>query len=179
MVDLFMDKGAVISDCEKFRYKLWRRWNPELPWQVWIMLNPSTADAETDDPTIKRLVKRATNTGFGGIMVFNLYCLRATDPSELWLADDPCGPEGIRYLYQIPTLSVLPEGGQIVCGWGEHAKKPRVAIFTDYLAMEMACKLHCLDTTKSGQPVHPLYQSYKKEPRLWMDRDTWPKGTAA
>lgn len=176
MTDLLMEKGAVISDCQQFRYKLWRRWNNALPWQIWVMLNPSTADADVDDPTIKRLIKRATAGGFGGLAVFNLYCFRATDPSDLWQADDPCGPEGIKHMLQIQPMANCPEGGQIVCGWGENAKKSRVAIFTEYLAKEMGCQLHCLDVTKYGQPVHPLYQPYSKTPRLWMNSDTWPKG---
>ena len=142
------------------------------------MLNPSTADADEDDPTIKRLIKRARAGGFGGIQVYNLCAFRATDPLELSQAVDAIGPDNFCTIMNCvsPAIS-LPAGGQVVCGWGRHAghqgsDAPRsmVGVVTDYLAMEMGIDLYCLDITKGGDPVHPLYQSYKKEPRLWMNR---------
>lgn len=84
-------RGAVISDDGRYRYRLWRTWAPELPRMAWIMLNPSTADAEVDDPTIRRCVGFAKREGCGGIEVVNLYAYRSTDPSVLGTVDEKHG----------------------------------------------------------------------------------------
>ena len=65
--------GAIISDCGKYRYQLWRKWDPSLPVVLFIMLNPSQADASEDDPTIRRCINYAKSWGYGGIYVGNLF----------------------------------------------------------------------------------------------------------
>ena len=75
-----MMKGAVISDCKRYRYRLWRIWNGSQSRLVFVMLNPSTADGEQDDPTIRKCVGFAERLGYGGIEVVNLFAWRATDP---------------------------------------------------------------------------------------------------
>lgn len=94
---------AGISECGTYRYWLCREWSPGLDSLVWLMLNPSTADATQDDPTIRRCMGFARRWGYGGITVVNLYAYRATNPRDLLTAADPVGPENDRYC---PT----PEG---------------------------------------------------------------------
>ena len=78
-----MNKGALISEDDKYRYKLWRIWDNKKPIVLYIMLNPSIADDNIDDPTIKTLIRISQNNGFGGFYVGNLSPYRATNPTEL------------------------------------------------------------------------------------------------
>ncbi|MDB5297796.1 MAG: hypothetical protein JWO31_3779 [Phycisphaerales bacterium] len=80
MPDLFTRAAAVLSPCERYRYVLHRWWDESKPAVCWLMLNPSTADAATDDPTIRKCCGFARAWGAGGIAVVNLFALRATDP---------------------------------------------------------------------------------------------------
>src|SRR6185312_12359012 len=106
--------SAYISDCGRYRYGLGREWDyPAKPALTFIMLNPSTADAEQDDPTIRRCIGFAKRDGFGALTVLNLYALRATDPRELERADDPKGPENDTML-----RLHLKRGGTFVAAWG-------------------------------------------------------------
>src|SRR5262245_19133112 len=93
MGDLFQTKEALISPCGLYRYWLTRTWDNSLRRVCWVMLNPSTADAEQDDPTIRRCVGFARSWGAGGIIVVNLFAFRASDPKALLRAADPVGPD--------------------------------------------------------------------------------------
>jgi hypothetical protein len=88
--DLFGDRGATLSDCGRYRYRLWRRW-ADGPTVLFVMLNPSTADADVDDPTIRRCIGFARSWGAGALEVVNLYAWRATQPAELKAAVGPVG----------------------------------------------------------------------------------------
>ncbi len=140
---------AAISTCGKYRYVLTRgdELNSSLPF---VMLNPSTADASLDDPTIRRCKGFAADLGYSGIVVMNLYAFRATKPADLWTADDPVGSENDTWLH---GLSLYPE---IVCAWGANARPDRVKDVVEILTMYNA-KLKCLGVTKAGAPKHPLY----------------------
>lgn len=147
--------GAVISDCGQFRYHLWRRWNPDLPTMVWVMLNPSTADATADDPTIRRCIGFAKREGCGGISVRNVFALRATDPAELAKHPDPFGPENEAYLLHARNVSLLTV---MVLGWGAKLTDRRLREY--YRRAEVCCVVnqpYCFGTTKAGDPRHPLY----------------------
>jgi hypothetical protein len=118
------------------------------------MLNPSTADAETDDPTIRRCMSFARREGAGGIIVVNLFGLRATDPHELSLAVDPFGPENeeaIRAVVQQAAYTTMP----VVCAWG--ASVIRCADTLALRDLKAWGSLCCLGKTKHGHPKHPLY----------------------
>src|SRR5215510_5582686 len=93
MADLFLERDAVLSDCGRYRYMLRRTWDHSKPRVLFVMLNPSTADAEIDDATIRSCIRLAKGAGYGSFEVVNLYALRATDPAELQRADDPVGPK--------------------------------------------------------------------------------------
>lgn len=86
--------GAVVSGDGRYRYALTRTWRPDAPLLTFVMLNPSTADAYADDPTIRRCIGFARREGAAGIRVANLFAYRATSPAALVgpvdaAADDP------------------------------------------------------------------------------------------
>jgi len=121
---------------------------------LWIMLNPSTADDNQDDATIRRVKAFTRRLGYAQLTVVNLYAWRATDPRDLWSADDPVGPDNDAILAD-ESWTARMDGSPIVAAWGAHAKPERVA---EVLAIPfLASRLHCLGVTKSGAPRHPLY----------------------
>lgn len=124
------------------------------PALLWIMLNPSTADATLDDPTIRRVIDFTKRLGFGQLTVVNLYAARATKPVYLWAMDDPVGPGNDKAIADEAWTAVC-DGAPIVAAWGVLARPERVA---EVLALpHVADRLHCLGVTKHGHPRHPLY----------------------
>lgn len=145
--------SAVISECGTYRYWLERTWGTG-PRMGFIMLNPSTADAEIDDPTIRRCIGFAKREGCGGLAVVNVFAFRATDPSNLPQCPlAASGPENAVYLHKLSTHA----DGPIIAAWGANAKAAarRFEILRDM--GRAGRKLHALKVTKSGSPGHPLY----------------------
>ena len=144
-----MRRSAEISPDGRYRYRLDRWWS-EKPSLVVCMLNPSTADAMLDDPTIRRCVRFAEREGCGGLKVVNLMAFRATDPKICLAQEDPYGPLNDSYLED----AIRTSGIGVVCAWG--TKAPREAVDR---AMEIfkAGYLRCFGRTKEGHPRHPLY----------------------
>jgi hypothetical protein len=150
-----MEKTATISDCGQYRYQLGRTWD-DGPIARFIMLNPSTADAEVDDPTIRRCISFAKREGAGAISVVNLFAYRATKPADMMRASDPVGPDNNDHLREW----VGHEFGfskLVIAAWGtspfaaKRFKQIRECGFID-------CQYwRCLSRTKSGAPGHPLY----------------------
>jgi hypothetical protein len=157
--------SAVLSDCGHYRYLLGREWG-DGPTAVFVMLNPSTADGMRDDPTIRRLAGVngfARRWGCGALLVANLYAWRATDPAELWTADDAVGPENDAHLVAAAAVAAETDG-PLVGAWGANAKPDRIA---DVLALPGMDRLTALAVTKSGQPRHPLYLKADLSPQPW------------
>jgi hypothetical protein len=147
-------RGAIISPCGLYRYRLTRRWSRAACVRTvnWIMLNPSTADAETDDATIRRCVNFARCWGYDEIVVTNLFALRSTDPRGLLEADDPVGPRNDSYL-----MAAALKADLVVCAWGEPPRALKARADTVLTALRSAeVPLRCLTRTASGQPGHPL-----------------------
>lgn len=162
-----MISSAVFSEDGRYRYSLKRRWS-ERPLMVWCMLNPSTADANQDDPTIRRCIGFALRGGYGGIHVVNLMAYRATDPAECLQQFDPCGPENDDYLERAARGT-----GQVVCAWGTKAPEKIVKRGVSHLAGDVAgADLICLGTTKNGSPRHPLYVARLQPLRAWRPAPT-------
>lgn len=145
--------GATLSDDGLYRYRLWRTWGSGER-MAWIMLNPSTADAETDDPTIRRCMSFARREGYEGIEVLNLYALRCTKPRHLLDHPQPEGPGNSRYWNEVLTDCSV---GMIVAAWG--AGRPRIAGYPilSFVYDNRPFGMFCLGTTKGGEPRHPLY----------------------
>lgn len=147
-----MTSSAALSPDGLYRYSLSRVWGRG-GMAMFIMLNPSTADANTDDPTIRRCVGFAKSWGCGGVRVVNLYALRSTDPKGLWRALDPVGPDNDHHLLDYANESSYKKW-PMVAAWGANAKADRVDEVLNFPGMEA---LQCLGVTKAGQPRHPLY----------------------
>lgn len=145
------DRGAELSVDGVYRYLLWRRWDKEKPRALFIMLNPSTADAEIDDPTIRRCIGFARSWGLGGIRVVNLYPFRATKPADLWNASIPEGYCNLRYIER-----GIDTNGVSIAAWGAHGREPQIRRVRN-LFYELGVPLYALGLTKDGQPRHPLY----------------------
>lgn len=170
---------AVISDCGKYRYTLERSWAQLPRYVLWLMLNPSTADAATDDATIRRCLRFSGDWGYTGILVGNLYAYRSTNPDALAgkLAeqnkyDDAAplaviGPENDRHL-----VGLIRRASLVVCAWGKpgpiHARRWQVM----RLLHESKTAAHVLRfnmPVDSGQrePSHPLRLGHTLQPILW------------
>ena len=141
-------KSAVISPCGCYRYRLSRTWDGRKLPLVWIMLNPSTADAEIDDPTIRRCISFSRREGLGGIEVLNIFALRATNPKELRVAVDPIGPDNDQWIRE-----VLHAHSRCVAAWGEHGKYLGRGFAVLRTLWEAGLDVQCL----GDKPRHPLY----------------------
>ena len=138
-----MTGDATFSRDRRYRYRLWRRWDHTRPVVVFVLLNPSTADARHDDPTIRRCLGFARRWGYGGIEVVNLFAYRATDPRVLRTLRDPVGRAN-RY----HVRAALAQAALVVLAWGASTEGNR---------MIKVSHAHCLGLTNAGQPRHPLY----------------------
>ena len=156
------DRGAwaEISPCGRWRYALARRWGAG-PGLLCVLLNPSVADAERDDPTLLRCVTRARGLGFGGLRIVNLFAWRTTDPAALRRAADPVGPGNDAAL-----LRGMRWADAILCGWGATGVLGGRDAAVRLLLGRRA--LWHLGLTAGGQPRHPLYLAYGVAPQLWQ-----------
>ncbi len=146
------ETGAIFSPDQRYRYVLWREWSAEKRRLVVIGLNPSTADATKNDPTITRCINFAKREGCGGLVMLNLFALRATDPSVMLAAKDPVGPDNDKYLKRHTILKDLI----VVAAWGAHGghRGRDVAVASELLGH---VALQSFGVTKEGHPRHPLY----------------------
>jgi hypothetical protein len=150
--------GATYSDCALYRYRLWRAWCGGDRAILWIMLNPSTADhLGVNDPTIARCERRSVAWGFGRMEVVNLFALRSPDPLALRRSADPIGPDNDRHVAEAARSADV-----IVCAWGAQGALRRRAGAVRALVAGRA--LSCLGLTRSGEPAHPLYLPYDRQP---------------
>jgi hypothetical protein len=132
-----------------YRYILGRAWGPEENPVLWVMLNPSTADAEKDDPTIRRCISFSKAWGHGALVVVNLYALRSTDPRALLAHPSAVGPSNDAHI-----LAEVLRAGLVVAAWGAH---PAVAFRAPIVSEILGRSAVCLGHTAAGHPRHPLY----------------------
>lgn len=147
-----INRWADISQCGQYRYVLGRSWEPWEPFKTvtFVMLNPSTADAEKDDPTIRRCIAFAKAWGYCDLRVVNLFALRATDPQELRRHPLPVGnPQNDIYISN-HTFGHLTVAAWGAVPWAEARIRQVVSIIGHPM---------CLGRTKAGSPRHPLYVS--------------------
>jgi hypothetical protein len=152
---------AVYSDCEAYRYLLTRVWG-EGPKALFVMLNPSTATEEQNDPTVERCEQRARSLGFGAFRVTNIFAFRATDPRIMRAIADPVGPGNDDAIRRSAAWA-----DRIVCAWGNHGLHQGRGAAVEALLRATGARLFHLGVTSHGQPRHPLYISYNQPLEPW------------
>ncbi len=141
-------RDAWIDPSGRYRYRLDRIWS-DRPRIVFVGLNPSTADAHVDDPTLRRCISFATSWGYGALSVVNLFALRSPRPADLLRESDPVGPRNDVFIEE-----AMAGADRVWVGWGNHGRlNGRGEAFTSRLAVEV----WCVGKTRHGQPRHPLY----------------------
>lgn len=151
-------KGAGIHG--PYRYALWRQWEKG-PALTWVMLNPSTADGLQDDATIRKCVGFSRLFGYSGIVVWNLFAYRATDPRVMVraheLGEDIIGPKNDA-LFRSPACVVVVAWG----AGGGFLGRDRAVL--EMLRPHMLRSIYRLGPpTKGGHPRHPLYVPYSTQ----------------
>lgn len=138
-----------------------------------MLHNPSTADADNEDPTSRRGIGFAKSWGAGHMTFVNPFAGRAAKPSDLWRMHDPVGPDNMRYIATV-AVEVAASGGFFVFAWG--AVSPPAALrdrVYDHLrdvqdiVYRYCTDMRCLGLTKSGDPKHPLYLSSATPLKDW------------
>lgn len=148
-------RHASISPCGLYRYRLTRNWGAGAM-MPFIMLNPSTADAELDDPTIRRCMGFARREGAGGIAVVNLFALRATNPDRLREERFPFGPKNRDALWEVAIVSAETQT-PVVAAWGAGGTVHGGDNLCIKIMQAEGAILRCLGKTRGGHPRHPLY----------------------
>lgn len=147
-----MSRDAIISECGKYRYALSRNWGSGQEFVCFIMLNPSTADAEKDDPTIRRCISFARTWGYSNLEVVNLFAWRTPYPGDFRNVADPVGPDNGGYVLEALTGATV-----VIAAWGGlEMARPRAREVVK-MTEQIRKPLNCLGVTKSGGPRHPLY----------------------
>ena len=145
-------KRAILSKNRLYRYVLWREWDINKKTCVFIGLNPSTADENEDDPTLRRCINFAKDWGFGKCVIVNLFAYRATNSDELKKQEKPIG---YKNNYHIKSQCI--HASLVVAAWGNRGcylkRNEKV------LKLLKGVSLKCFKITSKGQPAHPLYQA--------------------
>jgi len=154
----YLDASAVISPCEQYRYVLRRRWADDGRTLLWILINPSTADAEKDDLTVKKGVGFSRQWGFNAMAFCNLFAYRSTDADALLTPGlDIVGPQNDHWLDLL-----IGEHADVILAWGAH--HPHLVELRMPTLTAILEKYHrsvwCLGTTNGGQPRHPARLGY-------------------
>lgn len=144
-------RDAVLSEDGAYRYRLTHRWADGTRC-VFVMLNPSKADALVDDATIRRCVGYARAWGHGALDVVNLFALRSTDPTALYMHPDPIGPDNDRYI-----LTAVRDAAHAIVAWGAHGGHfDRDKAVLDMIRANTPVPPMALAFTYGGKPKHPL-----------------------
>lgn len=151
-----MRRGAIISKCGNHRYALWRLWDDRKPTLLYVILNPSKADANTDDNTVKKCIKIAAHNGYGGIRIVNLFSFRTPSPKELKRYAKEHGVYDLIDNHTYEHYKYQKFWSRDVCfAWGTNGTlfdrdTDVKEFFEEYSAL-------CIEKTKNGHPKHPLF----------------------
>jgi hypothetical protein len=155
---------CVVSPCGLYRYTCYRIWknhaDPRLV--MFLMLNPSQADADQLDPTLKRCVAFAQAWGFDGMCVCNLFAFRATLPADMKAAADPIGDDCDYW-----TLRCAEHCEMVVAGFGNDGSHLNRARAVRLLFESIGKQLHYLKLNDDGSASHPLYLRADLTPKPW------------
>lgn len=155
------NSGAKFSCCDVYRYSLWRRpqWSGYERQVMFIGLNPSTADAIVDDPTIRRCRGFMESFGMASMIMCNAYAFRATDPADMLAAEFPVGSYNDQSLADCSRQAAL-----VIAAWGNHITSERQLEVCELIQKPVMC----LGKNKNGTPKHPLYLSKETQcERFW------------
>jgi len=157
------DMTDPLTNCHRFT--LARSWMGTGGHIVWVMLNPSTADEFTDDPTIRKCVGFSKRWGFSRLTVVNLFGFRATDPADLKkLAKTDLARAIGRNNH--PIIEATSSADLVVAAWGTHGglhKRDREVC--EFVIPNV--DLYCISLTKDGFPSHPCMHAYTDAPVMW------------
>jgi hypothetical protein len=146
-------KGAACFDPSgQYRYWLSRCWLESGPQLAIVMLNPSRADAERNDPTLRRCLALALGWGFGSLTVVNLFAYCSADPQQLWQVQDPVGPDNDGHL-----LAACDRAARVLLAWGNWGCRLNRDLAVLTLLAASQPKWCCLGRNRTGRPRHPLY----------------------
>lgn len=151
-------KYATISECTRYRYMLSRIWNPDRGVVAFVGLNPSTADAEKDDHTVRTCMRYAQSWGYGGICMLNLFAFRTRSPAVMLKASEPVGIENDWHIEYLAWRAQ-----RVIVAWGRHGNHMSRAARVARLLPPM----ECLAVNKDGTPHHPLYLPADIQPQPW------------
>lgn len=150
----YIDKAARFDAARAYRFWLYRKWG-DGPTAMFVMLNPSTADENVLDPTIRRCVGFAQREGCGGVYVTNLYAFRATKPSVLFKQPFPASPRREQLRNQGTIIRLAKTCSPVIVAWGNHGHAKGPGIYRKLVEAGIAPM--CLGETSQGDPKHPLY----------------------
>lgn len=155
--------GAVFTDDRLHRLYLWRWWDSEKRWVMFIGLNPSTADELRDDPTIRRCIGFAKKWDFGGMFMCNVFTLVSTNPNKL-------NVESPIAMGTSLAMKVIRERcWMAIVAWGDLVTKVRSSEDRIERIKYQLSPLHCFGLTKKGNPRHPLYMPYSRELEIYSE----------
>lgn len=163
-----MNRSAVISDDGLYRYRLDRWWGNG-PRALWVMFNPSTADADVDDATIRRVISFTRGFGYAGLTVANLWPIRARNPADLkaWVNRPGTDTAAARQANHTILQRLVIDAPLVIAAWGTW---PGMMIEADKaLWRTYGRDIHCLGTTGMGHPRHPLYLPAQARPVPWIE----------
>jgi len=150
--DLSLGSGARFSGCRHYRPALWHSWAPELGTVVFIDPNPSTADADRDDPTSRRCRTLAADRGHGAMIMVNLFDYTATRPSDLKRKRAP-----VARCDDAVLVDACRDAALIVAAWGGHGlHRDRSSSVRERLSAAELSE-YGFGIGKQGEPLHPLY----------------------
>jgi hypothetical protein len=151
----YIDKGAIFSADKKYRYRLWRTWDNSKKAVLFVMLNPSTADENKLDPTVRRCLGYAIDWGYGRLDVCNIFALRATNPKELYSSESPVGENPMINIEHI--LIAAQECDKVIVAWGNHGCHTNRGDHIIDILKQGKITPYFLSMTQKHQPAHPLY----------------------
>lgn len=154
---------ADFSDCMRYRFSLVRDFGKGQGMMNFIMLNPSTANEEFNDPTVHRCEMRTLDNGCRYMVVTNIFAFRATDPQVMRSTVDPVGSRNDQAIVHFAN-----QAQSVICAWGEHGSFMDRGNHVKRLLLQNNVKAAFLKMNKSGQPAHPLYLRKSLEPVPWI-----------
>lgn len=150
------DIRFVFSDDRKHRLLLERRWAKGKRTLLWIGHNPSTADENTDDPTLRRMVKFSFDD-YDALLVANLFTVRSPDPLDVAKSRKRNEDGADDFI-----IGAVRESSDVLCCWGNVRCEPERAVRVLELLAASGKRLFCLGRTRAGYPRHPLYVPQKQ-----------------